>query len=49
MSRDEILAKIEHLRAELNKLSDESNDYTRLLGISQVLDKLIVEYYTTAA
>lgn len=48
MSRNEILAKIEHLRAELNKLSADSTDYTRLLGVSQVLDRLIAEYYRTA-
>lgn len=44
---DELSKNIETLRGHLNDLVGENENGSELLFISQELDKLLVEYYTT--
>ncbi len=45
MSCKVLLAEIEQLRLEMNRLAVSGTGYDRVLEISQQLDKLIVMYY----
>ena len=49
MTCNELLMKIERLRAKMNSLGADRADYAKMLEVSQVLDKLIVEYYRAVA
>ena len=48
MSRAEILAVIEHLRAEMYSLAPVGGDYAEMLEVSQLLDEFIVMFYEVA-
>ena len=45
----ELLSEIERLRTEMNELAAARAEYAKVLGVSQKLDKLIVEYYRNIA
>jgi len=49
MTCAELLMEIECLRAKMNSLGADRAAYAEMLEVSQVLDKLIVEYYKATA